>query len=146
MILAKSLENAARLAIADLSGVKIDLRVYQTNGSPGGAQSMAIKAMDEGAMIILGPVFAQEANAAGDAAAGRGISVMAFSNNTEIAGANVFVLGPTFDNTARRLAGFAVRQGKNRVMIVHDKTTAGDLGPSAIQKPLNPVRKFFTST
>ena len=133
-VLAKSLENAARLAIADLSGVKIDLRVYQTAGSPASAQAMAVKAMDEGAMVILGPVFAQEANAAGVAAAGRGISVLAFSNNTEIAGGNVFVLGPTFENTARRLAGYAVRQGKNRVMIVHDKTTAGELGKSAIQK------------
>lgn len=133
-ILAQSLENAARLAMADLSGVTIDLRVYQTGGSPGQAQAMAIKAIDEGASIILGPVFAQEANAAGVAAAGRGISVLAFSNNTDIAGGNVFVLGPTFDNTARRLAGYAVRQGKNRVMIVHDKNTAGDLGKKAIQK------------
>ena len=133
-ILAKSLENAARLAMADLSGVKIDLRVYQTAGSPASAQAMAVKAMDEGALIILGPVFAEEANAAGVAAAGRGVSVLAFSNNTEIAGGNVFVLGPTFENTARRLAGYAVRQGKNRVMIVHDKTTAGELGKAAIQK------------
>ena len=133
-ILAKSLENAARLAMADLSGVTIDLRVYQTGGSPGQAQSMAVKAMDEGASIILGPVFAQEANAAGVAAAGRGISVLAFSNNTDIAGGNVFVLGPTFDNTARRLASYAVRGGKNRIMIVHDRNTAGELGKSAIQK------------
>ena len=133
-ILAKSLENAARLAMADLSGVKIDLRVYQTGGSPGQAQAMAVKAIDEGAAIILGPVFAQEANAAGVAAAGRGVSILAFSNNTDIAGGNVFLLGPTFDNTARRLASYAVRQGKNRVMIVHDKTTAGNLGKAAIQK------------
>ncbi|MBP9184837.1 MAG: penicillin-binding protein activator [Fuscovulum sp.] len=133
-ILAQSLENAARLAMADLSGVTIDLRVYQTGGSPGQAQAMAIKAMDEGAKVILGPVFAQEANAAGVAAAGRGISVLAFSNNTDIAGGNVFVLGPTFDNTARRLAGYAVRQGKNQVMIVHDKNAAGELGKAAIQR------------
>ncbi len=132
--MAMQLENAARLAMADLSGVSIDLRVYQTGGSAGQAQAMAIKAMDEGAKIILGPVFAQEANAAGVAAAGRGISVLAFSNNTEIAGGNVYVLGPTFDNTARRLAGYAVRQGKNRIMIVHDKNTAGDIGRAAIQR------------
>lgn len=133
-VLASSLENAARLAMADLNGVTIDLRVYQTGGDPGTAQAMAVKAMDEGARIILGPVFAQEANAVGVAAAGRGVAVLAFSNNTDIAGGNVFVLGSTFDNTARRLAGFAVRQGKNRVMIVHDRNTAGELGKEAIQK------------
>lgn len=133
-LLATSLENAARLAMADLNGVTIDLRVYQTGGNPAQAQAMASKAIDEGAKILLGPVFAQEANAAGVAAAARGVSVLAFSNNTDIAGGNVFVLGPTFENTARRLAGHAVRQGKNRIMIVHDKNTAGELGKAAIQK------------
>lgn len=132
--MAKQLENAARLAMADLSGVQIDLRVYQTGGSASTAQAVAIKAMDEGAQVILGPVFAQEANAVGVAAAPRGISVLAFSNNTDIAGGNVYVLGPTFDNTARRLSSYAVRSGKNRIMIVHDKNAAGEVGKAAIQR------------
>ncbi len=130
-LLAGSLTNAARLAIADLSGVRIDLRVYQTAGNPAQAREMALKAADEGAEVILGPVFAQEANAAGVALAGRGINVLAFSNNTAIAGGNVFVLGPTFENTARRLASYAVRQGRNRIMVVHERNAAGELGKSA---------------
>ena len=133
-LLARSLQNAARLAISDLGGVQIDLRVYNTAGSPAQAQAMAIQAVDEGALIILGPVFAQEANAAGVAVAARGINVLSFSNNPDIAGGNVFVLGPTFINTAERLASFAVRQGKSRMMIVHDRNTAGDLGKAAIQR------------
>ena len=56
--MAAQLEKAARLAMADLSGVAIDLRVYQTGGSPENARAMAVRAMDEGAKIILGPVFA----------------------------------------------------------------------------------------
>jgi ABC-type branched-subunit amino acid transport system substrate-binding protein len=133
-LLARSLQNAARLAIADLGNVRIDLRIYNTAGQPGQAQAMAIKAADEGAKIVLGPVFAQEANAAGVALAGRGINVLSFSNNTDIAGGNVFVLGPTFQNTANRLASYAVRQGKRRVMVVHDRNTAGEIGKAAIQR------------
>lgn len=133
-LLARSLQNAARLAISDLGSVKIDLRVYNTSGQPGQAQAMTNKAIDEGAKIILGPVFAQEANAAGVAAASRGINVLAFSNNPDIAGGNVFILGPTFDNTAARLASFAVRQGKRRIMIVHDQNVAGTLGRGAIER------------
>ena len=95
---------------------------------------MASKAVAEGAQIILGPVFAQEANAAGLAVVASGVNVLAFSNNTDIAGNNVFVLGPTFDNTAARLAAFSVRQGKANIMIVHDKNTAGELGRAAIQR------------
>ncbi|MDZ4096885.1 MAG: penicillin-binding protein activator, partial [Paracoccaceae bacterium] len=133
-LLARSLENAARLAISDLGAVRIDLRVYSTSGQPGQAQAMAIKAADEGARIILGPVFAQEANAAGVAMANRGINVLSFSNNTDIAGGNVFVLGPTFQNSANRLASYAARQGKRRILVVHDKNTAGEIGAAAIQR------------
>ena len=133
-LLARSLQNAARLAIADLGGTQIDLRVYNTAGQPAQAAAMAVQAVNEGAQIILGPVFAQEANAAGVAVAGQGINLLAFSNNPDIAGNNVFVLGPTFDNTAQRLASYAVRQGKSNIMIVHDRNTAGDLGRAAIQR------------
>lgn len=133
-VLARSLQNAAKLAIADLGNVKLDLRVYSTGGKPAGAQAAAIKAVDEGAKIILGPVFAQNANAAGVAVAPRGISVLSFSNNTDIAGGNVFVLGPTFVNTANRLASFAVKQGKRKIMIVNDRTPAGEIGRVAIER------------
>ncbi len=133
-LLARSLQNAARLAISDLGSIKIDLRVYNTAGQPGQAQAMATKAIDDGAKIILGPVFAQEANAAGVAAASRGVNVLAFSNNPDIAGGNVFILGPTFQNTAVRLASYAVRQGKSRIMIVHDQNQAGQIGRAAIEQ------------
>jgi len=133
-LLATSLQNAARLAISDLGNVKIDLRVYPTGGQAGQAQAMAMKAVDEGAKIILGPVFAGEANAAGVAVASRGVNVLSFSNNTDIAGGNVFVLGPTFQNTADRLASFAVRTGNTRIMVVSDQNPAGELGKTAIQQ------------
>ena len=131
--LAQSLQNAAKLAIADLSGVQIDLRVYSTGGQPGQAQAMAIKAVDEGALIIIGPVFAQEANAAGVAVASRGINVLSFSNNPDIAGGNVFVLGQTFESTAARLATYAASTGKRKLMVVHDRNTGGELGLAAIR-------------
>ena len=133
-LLARSLQNAARLAVTDLGTTRIDLRVYSTAGQPAQAQAMATRAMDEGAQIILGPVFAQEANAAGVAAAARGVNVLAFSNNPDIAGGNVFILGPTFGNTAQRLASYAVRSGKRRIMVVHEENTAGQLGRAAIER------------
>jgi hypothetical protein len=135
-VLARSLQQAAQLAIADLDGVRIDLRVYNTAGDSAGAAQAATQAVDEGAKIILGPVFAEAANAAGVAVAGRGVNVLSFSNNTDIAGGNVFVLGPTFQNTANRLVGYAAGQGKRSIMVVHDDTTAGLLGQRAIESAI----------
>ncbi|MDA3889683.1 MAG: penicillin-binding protein activator [Allgaiera sp.] len=130
--LAQSLENAARLAISDLNGVKIDLRVYPTAGNPQQAAQAATQAVNDGAKIILGPVYAQAANAAGVVAASRGINVLAFSNNPSIAGGNVFILGQTFSDTARRLMVYAVSQGKTKIAVVHDTTTSGKMADSAI--------------
>lgn len=135
-VLAQSLENAARMAISDLDGVKIDLRVYPTAANPQQAANAATKAVNDGAKIILGPVYAQTASAAGKAVAGRGVNVLAFSNNPAVAGGNLFILGPTFANTADRLVSYAVSQGRNQIMIVHDDTAAGRAGQAAIQSAI----------
>ena len=131
-LLAENLENAARLAIRDLDGVQVDLRVYATAGNAATASSAASQAVSEGAKIILGPVYGEAANAAGVAAAAAGVNVLSFSNNPTIAGGNVFVLGPTFANTADRLVGYAKRQGKDRIVVLHAQDVAGQLGRTAI--------------
>jgi hypothetical protein len=131
-VLARSLENAARLAIADLKGVQIDLRVYDTAGTPEVAAARAKEAANDGARIILGPVYAEAANAVGLAVRGRGINVLSFSNNTSIAGGNLFVLGSTFNNTANRLVRYAASQGKRNMLVVHSSDVAGQLGRDAI--------------
>jgi ABC-type branched-subunit amino acid transport system substrate-binding protein len=135
-LLAQSLENAARLAIADLKGVQIDLRVYDTAGDPNTTAAVARQAVAEGAKIILGPVYAQGANAAGLAVLNENVNVLSFSNNTKIAGGNVFVLGPTFDSSARRLTAYAKRQGKGDILIVHSADEAGQLGRDAIRNAM----------
>ncbi|GAA6174103.1 penicillin-binding protein activator [Sulfitobacter pacificus] len=136
-LLAKNLENAARLAIRDLDGVKIDLRVYGTAGNAGTAANMAAQAVNDGAKIILGPVYGESANAAGVAVAAQGVNVLSFSNNPTIAGGNVFVLGQTFANTANRLVGYAKRSGKDRIVVLHAGDVAGQLGRNAIQQAIS---------
>lgn len=130
--IATSLENAARMAIADLEGVEINLRVYNTGRDAGQAANAAAMAVADGAKIILGPLDAASANAVGVTVAPANINVLAFSNNTAIAGGNVFVLGNTFDNVADRLVGYAANQGIRRFMIVHQDDLAGATGRDAI--------------
>lgn len=136
-ILAQSLENAARMAIADLGGVQIDLRVYDTAGNATTAAAQAVKAVDDGASIILGPLYAEAANAAGLAVRGRNVNVLSFSNNPTIAGGNVFVLAPTFDNAAQRLTRYAAAQGKRNILVVHSTDASGQLGNAAIQRAIS---------
>ncbi|MCC5975830.1 MAG: penicillin-binding protein activator [Rubellimicrobium sp.] len=130
--IASNLENAARMAIADLNGVRVDLRVYPTAGNANQAANAATAAVRDGARIILGPLYAEEANAAGLAISGSGVNLLAFSNNPTIAGGNVFILGPTFRNTANRLVRHGNRTGVDRYMIVHGDDLQGQLGREAI--------------
>lgn len=132
VLLAQSLENAARLAMSDLEGITIDLRVYNTAGQADVAANAAVQAANDGAKIIIGPVFAEAANAAGRAVAARGINVLAFSNNPAIAGGNVFVLGPTFFNSADRLVQYAVAQGRSSFHIVYANDPSEIAGRNAI--------------
>lgn len=134
--LAQSLENAARLAVGDLESVDIDLRIYDTGGTPEGAAEAASAALDEGAKIFIGPLFAESAASAGRVAASRGVNVLTFSNNPTVAGGNVFLLGNTFQTSADRLARYAVRQGMGSVYVVHAQDQAEVLGSDAIQRAL----------
>lgn len=130
--LARSLENAARMAMADLDGVTIDLRVYPTGGQAERASAAASQAAAAGAKIILGPVYGGSAKLAGIPAAKAGINVVSFSNNPDIAGGNVFILGNTFANTADRLTRYAVSQGKKNILVVNGNAAAENAGAAAI--------------
>lgn len=133
-ILAGSLENAARLAVGDLEGVQIDLRVYATAGDPATAAQVAAQAVSDGARIILGPVRSAEATAVGTAVARSGVNVLTFSNNPAIAGNNVFVLGLTPDNAARRMLSYAAANERGRVMVIGEQTPGGELVMAAINR------------
>ena len=131
--IATSLEQAAQMAIADLGDIRIDLRVFDTAGNPEQAALVARQAVQEGAKIILGPLLAENAKAVGAAVADSGVNVLSFSNNASIAGNNVFVLGPTFNNTANRLVSYAASQGRTKAVIVHPRTLEGELGKAALE-------------
>ena len=55
---AQSMKNAAELALSEFPDPNVQLLVKDDGGSAGGAQAAAQQAIDEGAEIILGPVFA----------------------------------------------------------------------------------------
>ena len=131
--IATSLEQAAQMAIADLGDIRIDMRIYDTAGDPEQAALAAREAVQAGAKIILGPLLAENAKAVSEAVASSGVNVLSFSNNASVAGGNVFVLGPTFNNTANRLVSYAASQGKTKAVIVYPKTLEGELGKIAIE-------------
>lgn len=134
--LANSLTRAANLAVSELDSPLIELRTYSTAGDAAVAAASAQQAINEGADVILGPLYAHTAAAVGRAVAGTGTAVMAFSNNTEVAGGNVFVMGNTFENIANQLGSYASRKGKTKVMILNARTPSEEFARDAITRGL----------
>ncbi|MCY4303901.1 MAG: penicillin-binding protein activator [Aestuariivita sp.] len=133
-VIAESLENSAQLAILESAarGIQITLNVYPTERNPEITKLQAIKAIENGAQVILGPVFTETTRAASLALSSSNVNILSFSNNANVAGGNVFILGPTFPNTANRLTAYANSQGKRNIVIIHENSVAGQAGHHAI--------------
>jgi len=132
--LADSLVQAARLAMADLRGVNIDLTVYPTAGTASRAASAAREAADAGTDVILGPLFSGATAAVAPIAEAEGIRVLSLSNNAAVAGGPVFVLGTTFDTVAQRVIGYSVGEGQTQIGIVHPRGAEGILARDAVRR------------
>lgn len=135
-LLARNFENAARMAAEDLGGGRVDLAVYNTAANPQVASTAAQKAVADGAKIIVGPLYSQAANAAGVAAAQRGVNVLSFSNTATIAGGNVYVMGNLYQSIATRLVSYASRQGVRSYYIARSNDLQGELGARAAQQAI----------
>ena len=72
---AQSMKNAAELALAEFNSPNVQLLVKDDGGSAPGPQAAAQQAIEEGAEIIIGPLFAQSVGAAAQVARARGIPI-----------------------------------------------------------------------
>lgn len=136
--LGAALENAARMALAELGGSRIDLRVYDTAGDAGTAAAVTSQALAEGAGIILGPLFSANTSAAGAIAARADVPVISFSTDSSVAGNGVFVSGYTPEAEAARVIGFARARGIGTFGIVYPQTAYGQAALSAARIAAGP--------
>lgn len=131
--LGQALVNAARLARADLVGAALDLRVYETGGEAERARAAAERALAEGAAVIVGPLFGQEAQAVGPVALAKGVPVLTFSTTPAVAGRNVFLLGQTAETEADRLLAYARSRGIGSIGIFAPQSPSGDAATRALR-------------
>ena len=130
--IARSLENAARLAVSDLRNASIDLVVYPSAGTTSGGSAAASQAVAEGAKMIVGPLFSTETAGAASPAAQGGLTVLSFSNNPSVAGGNVYILGTTFENTADRLVSYGQSRGLGNFGVVYPSGLEGETARDAV--------------
>jgi branched-chain amino acid transport system substrate-binding protein len=86
--------------------------VKDDGGTGQGGQTAAQQALDEGAEIILGPLFATTVGPVGQVARARNVPVIAFSTDTNVAARGVYLLSFLPESDVDRIIGYAATQGK----------------------------------
>lgn len=125
--LAKSLKEAAELALFDFSAPNVALIPKDTRGTAAGASFAAQEAISEGAQLIIGPLIAQAVAAAGTEARKSGIPVIAFSTTESVAGNGVYLLSFPPSLEVERIVTYAMGRGKKRFAALVPKTGYGNV-------------------
>src|SRR6516162_5819621 len=111
-VAAQSMKSAGEMALAEFQNPNIQLLIKDDGGTPQGAQQGAQQALDEGAEIILGPLFAASVPATAQIARGRSISCIAFSTDSSIAGRGVYLLSFLPESDVNRIVEYSASIGK----------------------------------
>jgi ABC-type branched-subunit amino acid transport system substrate-binding protein len=111
-VAAQSMKNSAEMALAEFQNPNIQLLIKDDAGNPQGAQQGTQQALDEGAEIILGPLFALSVPATAQLTRARGISVIAFSTDSSVAGRGVYLLSFLPESDVNRIIEYAAGTGK----------------------------------
>ena len=111
-VAAQSMRNAAEMALAEFNNADIQLLIKDDGGRAPGAQQAAQQSLDEGAEIILGPLFALTVTPVGQVARARNVPVIAFSTDANVAAHGVYLLSFLPESDVDRIIAYAAGQGR----------------------------------
>ena len=108
----QAMRNAAEMALAEFNAPNVQLLVKDDAGNIDAARQGAQQALDEGAAIILGPLFAQSVSAVGQVGRARNVPVIAFSTDANVASRGVYLLSFLPESDVARIVQYAGSAGK----------------------------------
>jgi branched-chain amino acid transport system substrate-binding protein len=108
----QAMRNAAEMALNEFNAPNIQLLVMDDGGNADTARLVAQQALDGGAEIILGPLFAQSVSAVGQVARARNVPVIAFSTDANVASNGVYLLSFLPETDVDRIVQYASSTGK----------------------------------
>ena len=125
--------DAAQLALFDLAGERFELMPRDTAGTRLGASRAARGVLQEGASLIIGPLFASSVEGVAKHTRNVGVPVLSFSTDRTVAGNGVFVMGFLPETQILRVVSFARTQGLSRFAILAPATPYGQTVMRALE-------------
>jgi ABC-type branched-subunit amino acid transport system substrate-binding protein len=129
-----SMKNAAELALAEFRNPDLQLLIKDDAGSAAGAQQGAQQALDEGAEIILGPLFALAVPSVAQLARSRGVPVIAYSTDSTVAGRGVYLLSFLPESDVNRIVDYAASTGKRSFAAMLPQNAYGNVVEAAFKQ------------
>ncbi|AUX70949.1 penicillin-binding protein activator [Porphyrobacter sp. HT-58-2] len=129
----QAIANATTMALLDTSADNLRITTYDTSE---GISTAARKAIADGNKLILGPLMADAVPAVQAAARPAGVPVIAFSNDTSVASADVFVIGHNPEQSIRRTVQYARGKGAVRFAALLPEGDYGQRAGSALDNAL----------
>ncbi len=131
---AKALKQAAELALFDFDNPSVSLMPKDTRGTPEGARAAAQSAIQDGAELIIGPLFAQEVTGAAPLARQANVPMIAFSSDEKVAGNGVYLLSFLAGRDVPRIVSYAVARGKRNFALLIPQSPYGRLAEAAFAR------------
>ncbi|MCA8927270.1 MAG: penicillin-binding protein activator [Alphaproteobacteria bacterium] len=113
----QQLVNAAAIALFEGQQAAFELVPMDTGGTVSGAAAAAANAQQQRVDMVIGPLFSQNVPPVRNALAASNTAILTFTNDTAMAGGNVFVMGVSVDSQVEALAQSLGQTGKRRLLI-----------------------------
>jgi ABC-type branched-subunit amino acid transport system substrate-binding protein len=133
-VAAQSMRNSAEMALAEFQNPNIQLLIKDDGGNAQGAAQGAQQALDEGAEIILGPLFAQSVPATAQVARAKGVSCIAFSTDSSVAGRGVYLLSFLPESDVNRIVEYSASIGKKSFAALLPDNAYGNVVEAAFKQ------------
>src|SRR3990172_8686842 len=134
---AKALKQAAELALFDFDNPNVTLVPKDTKGTPEGARLAAESAVQDGAELIIGPLFAPEVSGAAPVARQHGVPMIAFSSDEKVACGGVYLLSFLAGRDVPRIVSFAMSRGKRNFAELVPQSAYGRIAEAAFARAVS---------
>jgi branched-chain amino acid transport system substrate-binding protein len=138
--LANAMMKSAELSLYDAGNRDIILMTADEGTTAESSQAAVTRLLDQGAEIIVGPLFSQSVKAVSHEARDRGVPVLAFSTDRSVAGDGIFLLGFLPENDVKRVISYATSQGYKNFAALSSNTAYGDVTLEAFNDAVNEGR------
>ncbi len=124
--LGQAMLQAAQLALFDMGYNAFELMPRDTAGMPQDAAQAAQSAINDGAQLILGPLFSSSVRAVKPVASRYNMNMITFSTDWSLAGNNVYVMGFLPFAQVQRVSEYAAANGFTDIGILAPNTDYGN--------------------